>query len=125
MGAADGRTYTARPVLERRAKLIRGTAWALVAAGVAAPIVRRRVKLPPAAVLGAAAGAPVALCVARPRRRSRDAAVCALNMWAYLAAYELPHDNPDRLERRGHLPYPIIADRVVGLRLAPPPPLRP
>jgi hypothetical protein len=119
VGAADRQTYTARPVLERRAKLIRGTAWALVAAGVAAPIVRRRVKLPPAAVLGAAASAPVALCVALPRRRSRDAAVCALNMWAYLAAYELPHDNPERLEQRVHVRYPIIADRVLGLGVPP------
>jgi hypothetical protein len=106
-------------VLERRAKLIRGAAWALVAAGIAAPIVRRRVKLPPAAVLGAAATAPVALCVALPRRRSRDAAVCALNMWAYLAAYELPHDNPERLEQRVHVRYPIIADRVLGLGVPP------
>jgi hypothetical protein len=102
-----------------RAKLISSTAWALVAAGVAAPIVRRRIKLPPAAVLGAAAAAPVALCVALPRRRSRDVAVCALNMWAYLAAYELPHDDPARLERRVRIRYPIIADRIIGLGVPP------
>jgi hypothetical protein len=102
-----------------RAKLISSTAWALVAAGVAAPIVRRHVKLPPAAVLGAAAAAPVALCVALPRRRSRDVAVCALNMWAYLAAYELPHDDPARLEQRVRVRYPIIADRILGLGVPP------
>ncbi len=113
----DARTYTARPV--RSGKLIRSAAWAIVAAGVAAPIVRRRVTLPPAAVLGAAASAPVALCVALPRRRSRDVAVCALNMWAYVAAYELPNDDPERLERRVHVRYPIIADRVLGLGVPP------
>jgi hypothetical protein len=102
-----------------RAKLISSTAWALVGAGVAAPIVRRRVKLPPAMVLGAAAAAPVALCVALPRRRSRDVAVCALNMWAYLAAYELPHDDPARLEQRVRVRYPIVADRIIGLGVPP------
>ena len=36
----------------------------------------------------------------------RDAALCALNMWAYLAAYEMPHDDPERLDgaRAGRLP---------------------
>jgi PAP2 superfamily len=121
MGVVVRRTYTARPVLARhsRGKLIRSTAWALVAAGVAAPIVRRRVKLPPAAVLGAAATAPLALCVALPRRHSRDVAVVALNMWAYLAAYELPHDDPERLEQRVRVRYPILADRVIGLGVPP------
>jgi PAP2 superfamily len=103
----------------RSAKLIRSTAWALVAAGVAAPVIRRRVKLPPAAVLGAAYTAPIALCVALPRRRSRDIAVVALNMWAYLAAYELPHDDAAGLEARVRVRYPILADRVIGLGVPP------
>jgi membrane-associated phospholipid phosphatase len=94
---------------------IRTTAWVLVAAGVAAPAVRRRAKLPPKAVLGAAYGAPLALCVAVPRSRARDIAMCALNMWAYVAAYELPHDDPGRLEARVHVKYPIVCDRAIGL----------
>ena len=65
--------------------------------GVAAPAAAPAREAPPAAVLGSAALAPVALCVAMPRSRNRDAAVCALNMWAYLAAYEMPHDDPQRL----------------------------
>jgi hypothetical protein len=94
-------------------------AWTLVVAGVAAPAVRRRLKLPPAVVMGAAAGAPVALCVALPRRRTRDVAVCALNMWAYLAAYELPHDDPAALEARVRVQYPIVVDRILGLGVPP------
>ena len=73
---------------------------------------RRRV------VLGAAALAPAALCVAVPRRRPRDAGVCVLNMWAYLAAYEMPHDDPERLEARVHVDYPIAIDRVARPRRA-------
>jgi hypothetical protein len=73
------------------------------------------VGLPAGAVLGAAYAAPAALCVAVPRSRARDVAVCALNMWAYLAAYELPHDNPEALEARVRVDYPIHADRVLGL----------
>ena len=98
---------------------IRAAAWALVAVGVAAPPLRRRVKLPPAAVLCSAALAPLALCVIVPRSRRRDAAIVALNMWAYVAAYEMPHDDPERLARRVRVDYPITADRVLGLGRAP------
>ncbi|HEV2986568.1 MAG TPA: hypothetical protein VGX46_19370, partial [Vicinamibacterales bacterium] len=98
---------------------IRVAAWTIVAAGIAAPAVRRRVKLPPAAVLGAAAAAPVALSVALPRSRVRDVAVVGLNMWAYVAAYELPNADPGRLEARVHVRYPIVVDRLLGLGVPP------
>jgi membrane-associated phospholipid phosphatase len=86
---------------------------------VAAPVLRRQVKLPPAAVLGTAALAAPALAVAAPRGRLRDLGVCALNMWAYLAAYELPHDDPERLAERVRIDYPIAVDRVLGLGVVP------
>jgi hypothetical protein len=93
---------------------------ALVVAGVAAPALRRRLKLPPALVLGTAAAAPVALCVAMPRRgHGRDAAMVALNMWAYVAAYEMPHDDPERLAARVRVRYPIVFDRLLGLGVVP------
>ncbi len=98
---------------------IRVAAWALVAAGVAAPAMRRRLKLPHAAVIAPSALAPVALCVAVPRSRARDAAVCALNMWGYLAAYEMPNDDPDRLAARVHVSYPIAIDRALGFGVPP------
>ena len=40
-------------------------------------------------------------------------------MWAYLAAYEMPHDDPERLEARVHVDYPIAIDRVLGLGVPP------
>jgi membrane-associated phospholipid phosphatase len=80
---------------------------------------RRRLKLPAPAVLGAGVAAPLALCVALPRSRWRDAGVCVLNMWAYLAAYEMPHDDPERLAERVHVKYPIVADRWLGLGTTP------
>jgi membrane-associated phospholipid phosphatase len=92
---------------------------ALVAAGVAAPAVRRRFKLPKGVVLGAAVSAPVALVVAVPRSRARDVALCALNMWAYVAAYEMPNDDHEALERRVRIDYPIACDRVLGLGVPP------
>ena len=66
------------------------------------------------AVVGISGLAPVALCVARPRTRTRDVAVCLLNMWAYLAAYEMPNDDPERLAARVHVRYPIAVDRAIG-----------
>jgi membrane-associated phospholipid phosphatase len=82
-------------------------------------VLRRRVKLPPAGVMGSAALAPIALCVAMPRNGRRDAGVWALQMWAYLAAYELPHDDPVRLTERVRVRYPILVDRALGLGVPP------
>lgn len=87
----------------------------MVVAGVAAPIVRRRVSAPPLVVQTVAFGAPLGLCVAVRRSRGRDVAVCALQMWAYLYAYKSPHDDPDGQRARVRVDYPIVADRVLGL----------
>ena len=70
-------------------------------------------------MLGTAGVAPVALCVAMPRSRLRDAAVCGLNMWAYLAAYEMPNDDPARLAGRVRYRYPLAIDRAIGLGVPP------
>ena len=70
-------------------------------------------------VLGGAALAPAALVVAIPRSRARDVAVGVLNMWAYLAAYEMPHDDPERLAARVRVDYPIAIDRALGLGVPP------
>jgi membrane-associated phospholipid phosphatase len=87
----------------------------VVAAGVLAPAVRKRVSAPPLLTQAVAFGAPIGLCVAVRRSRGRDVAVCALQMWAYLAAYKSPHDDPDTQARRTHFKYPIVADRLLGL----------
>jgi membrane-associated phospholipid phosphatase len=94
---------------------IRATAWALVGAGACAPALRRRLGLRPAAVLGVAALAPPAAAVAMAPGRRRDVAVCALQMWAYIAAYELPHDDAEEQSRRVAVDYPIRVDRLLGL----------
>jgi membrane-associated phospholipid phosphatase len=67
----------------------------------------------------ASALAPPALTVAARPGRPRDVCVLALNMWAYLAAYELPHDDPERQARRVRIDYPIAVDRVLGLGVPP------
>lgn len=103
----------------RKSRAIRATAWAFVAAGVAAPPLRRRLKLPPEAVLGAAAAAPVALTVAMKRTLARDVAMVALNMWGYVHAYEMPNDDPEALATRVRVGYPIAIDRVLGLGTPP------
>jgi membrane-associated phospholipid phosphatase len=86
----------------------------MVLAGVAAPLVRKRVSLPPVVVQAVAFGAPLGLSVAVRRSRTRDVAVCVLQMWAYLAEYKAPHDDPEHQSRRVHVSYPILADRVLG-----------
>jgi membrane-associated phospholipid phosphatase len=96
-------------------KVIRATAWGVAAAGVAAPLLRKRISAPPLATQTVAFAAPLALCLAVRRSRTRDVAVCTLQMWAYLAAYKTPHDDEQAQARRVHIDYPIDIDRVLGL----------
>jgi membrane-associated phospholipid phosphatase len=98
----------------RLSTAIRAGAVIALGAGVAAPLVRRRLRLPPPVVTATAAAAPVALCVLLPRTRARDAAACVLQMWAYVATYEMPNDDPVALERRVRVAYPVRIDRRLG-----------
>jgi hypothetical protein len=87
----------------------------MVVAGVAAPLARKRLAAPPLVVQTVAFGAPLGLCVAVRRSRARDVASCCLQMWAYIAAYKYPHDDPAAQARRVRIDYPIQADRLLGL----------
>ena len=91
-----------------------------VAAGFAAPLVRRhltsrRFRTGTAAVSAVSWAAPAALVLAARPSRLRGAAVYALQMWAYLAHYDMPDDDPELIARRLKVRYPIAADRVFGL----------
>jgi membrane-associated phospholipid phosphatase len=103
----------------RGSRAIRTAAWTVLAAGVIAPLVRRRLDLSAAAVGVASGAAPVAVCVLRSRTRARDVATCCLQMWAYVALYQMPHDDPRGLERRVRIDYPVRMDRLLGLGVLP------
>jgi hypothetical protein len=96
-----------------RARALRAVAWGAVCAGIALPLARRRLGLPPAAAAAAAIAAPFGLAVATERSPRRDVAVYVLQMWAYIILHELPNDDPRRLERRVLVEYPIEFDRRV------------
>jgi hypothetical protein len=98
----------------RLSTAIRAAAGTAIVAGVAAPLLRRRLRLSPPTVIATAAAAPLALCAVVPRSRGRDVAVCVLQMWAYLAAYKMPADDPEALERRVRIEYPVQIDRMIG-----------
>ena len=85
-----------------------------MATGIAVPLLRRRLDLRVPVVTVASTAAPFALCVALPRTRARDVATCVLQMWAYLAHYEMPNDDPERLEARVRVDYPARIDRLLG-----------
>ena len=78
------------------------------------PLLRRRLALRPATVLAGASLAPLSAAVILPRSRARDVAVCALQMYVYLAAYKMPNDDPLALEARVKLDYPVALDRLLG-----------
>ncbi len=100
-------------------RVIRTGAWALVAAGIAVPLLRRRLHIPPPVVTVTAVAAPVAMCVAVRRSAPRDVATVLLQMWGYIAHYEMPNDDPEALERRVHVDYPVRVDRLIGLGTLP------
>ena len=93
---------------------IKAAALGAIAVGVATPLLRRRLKIPPPVVTATAAAVPVAISVLTPRTRARDVAICAGQMWAYLATYQMPNDDPDELERRVKIDYPVTFDRAIG-----------
>ncbi|HEX8101541.1 MAG TPA: phosphatase PAP2 family protein [Solirubrobacteraceae bacterium] len=103
----------------RPSTAIRAAAAMALTLGVAAPLVRRRLKLPPPVVTATAATAPLALCVLVPRSRARDVGACILQMWAYVATYEMPNDDPERLQARVHVGYPVRVDSAIGLGAPP------
>jgi hypothetical protein len=53
------------------------------------------------------------------RSRTRDLAVCATQMWAYVAAYKTPHDDAEAQAGRVRVAYPLVADRALGLGVLP------
>jgi membrane-associated phospholipid phosphatase len=99
----------------RLSKAIKATAWGMVAAGVAAPLLRKRVNVPPIAMQAVAFAAPLGLSIAARRTPRRDVAVCVLQMWAYLAAYKSPHDDAEAQGERVRVEYPIRGDSLIGL----------
>jgi membrane-associated phospholipid phosphatase len=102
-----------RPSPALRAAVRLAAATTLTAA-VALPLVRRRLRLPPAVTAATVVAAPAALAVLRPRSRGRDVALFALQMWAFTIVHELPYDDPERLRGRLKVRYPIAIDRVLG-----------
>jgi membrane-associated phospholipid phosphatase len=82
---------------------------------VAAPLVRRRLRLRVPVVTALSFQAPVALALATPRTRMRDAGIYALQMWAYYAHYDMPDDDPEAQLRRTRVDYPVRVDRLIGL----------
>ena len=93
---------------------MRAAAAGALAASVAVPLLRKRLRIRPATTLAALVGGPLSLAVLTERSKGRDAALFGLQMWGFMQAHELPYDNPASLERRLEVRYPIAVDRVLG-----------
>ena len=85
-----------------------------LAAAVAIPLLRRKLKIPAAVTATALAAGPPSLAVVGRRTRLRDAGMYALQMWMFTMGHELPYDDPDAARRRLRVRYPIRADRFLG-----------
>jgi membrane-associated phospholipid phosphatase len=94
---------------------VRAGAAATIGAAIAAPLLRKRARIPAPVTIAACAGGPLGLAVLYPRSRKRDVAMYALQMWAFTMVHELPYDDPAALRARLKIRYPIVADRAIGL----------
>ncbi|HEY6549765.1 MAG TPA: phosphatase PAP2 family protein [Solirubrobacterales bacterium] len=103
-----------RPSLALRTA-VRVGAVGVVAAAVAVPLLRKRLRVPAPVTVAACAAGPLAIAVLYPRTRKRDVALYAMQMWAFIMVHELPYDDPERLQSRLRSRYPITIDRVIGL----------
>jgi len=93
---------------------VRGAAAAGLAAAVAVPLLRRRLKIPAAATAVALAAGPPSLAVVGRRTRLRDAGMYALQMWMFTLGHELPYDDAEAARRRLRIDYPMRIDRILG-----------
>ncbi|MGZ8676443.1 MAG: phosphatase PAP2 family protein [Solirubrobacterales bacterium] len=94
--------------------VVRGVAGAALAAAFAVPIARKRLDIPPAVTTVALVGGPLSLAVLAPRTNTRDVGLYALQMWGFLNAKDMPHDDPDALRSRLRVDYPVRADMAIG-----------
>ncbi len=87
----------------------------MIGAAIAAPLLRRRARIPAPVTIAACSGGPLGLAVLYPRSRKRDVVMYAMQMWAFTMVHEIPFDDPERLRSHLRIRYPIVADRVIGL----------
>lgn len=106
---------TRRRRANRLGLAVRAGAGVCLGAAFAVPLLRKRLRIPAPVTIAATAAGPLALSVLRPRSRSRDVGLFALQMWAFAVVHELPYDDPDKLRRRLHTTYPVVSDRLIGL----------
>jgi membrane-associated phospholipid phosphatase len=93
---------------------VRAGAATCVAAAVAVPLLRRRLRIPPSVTIVACVSGPLALAVLRPRSKGRDVALFAMQMWAFTVVHEIPYDDPERLRARLRIRYPVRIDGMLG-----------
>lgn len=85
-----------------------------LAAAVAVPMLRKRLKIPAGVTAAALAAGPPSIAVVGRRTRLRDAAMFAMQMWMFTMGHELPYDDPEAARRRLRIAYPIKVDRALG-----------
>jgi membrane-associated phospholipid phosphatase len=94
--------------------LVKGTAVAGLAAAIAVPLLRKKLKIPAGVTAAALAAGPPSIAVVGRRTRLRDAGMFAMQMWMFTMGHELPYDDPEAARRRLRIGYPIKVDRALG-----------
>lgn len=101
-----------RPV--RRGKLVRAGAFTGLAGALVTPLVRKQLRVPSAVTVAACAVGPLAVAVLWKRSPRRDVGLFATQMWGFMMAHEVPHDDPEALRRRLKVRYTVDIDRRLG-----------
>ena len=88
---------------------------AYVPAAVALAQARRRIGFPRPPMIPIASLVPLAVSEALPRGKWRYGAVWAAYMWLFKVAWEIPYDQPGKLEQRLRVGSTVRLDSVLGL----------
>ena len=110
---------THRKHLSRRSPsgAARTARWVLagfIPVAVGVTTLRKRLGMPPALTLPVASAVPVAVAAVMPPTRWRYIATGSAYMWVFKLSWELPYDDPEKLESRLHVRYPIQIDEFLG-----------
>jgi len=81
---------------------------------VAITTLRKRLGVPPSLTLPLASAVPLAVAAVTPPSKWRYLATGSAYMWVFKVSWELPYDDPEKLESRLHVRYPIQVDTVLG-----------
>jgi membrane-associated phospholipid phosphatase len=99
--------------------LARVALLAFIPGAIGLTTARKRLRMPSPAVLPLASAVPLAVAAVTPPSKWRYVTTGCAYMWVFKVTWELPFDDPEKLESRLRVDYPVKVDTVLGAGVPP------